>query len=279
MCRLFGFKSVIKSQVHRSLVSADNALAHQSKQHPDGWGMAYYIDSSPHVVKSPLTAEDDTVFKKISGIISSQTVLAHIRKATQGSTSQLNTHPFQYGRWVFAHNGNIENFETVKKKLYNECHPRFKRFVLGETDSELIFYFLLSELEAKIDINDYDLSTLELLEAIKTSLRALTRIVGPFKEDTSTNPRLNSYTFLLSDGDFLVAYQGGQNLFCSTYKNFCADKANCDSFAPECEKPNSSGKVTHLIFSSEELQGENVWIPMAPGELIGVGPDMIVHRA
>ena len=43
MCRLFGFRSVLRSQVHRSLRSADNALAVQSRVHPDGWGVAYYV--------------------------------------------------------------------------------------------------------------------------------------------------------------------------------------------------------------------------------------------
>ena len=56
MCRLFGFRSVIPSQVHRSLLSADNALGTQSSQHPDGWGVAFYVDGSPHLTKSPSTA-------------------------------------------------------------------------------------------------------------------------------------------------------------------------------------------------------------------------------
>ncbi len=56
MCRLFGFRSVIQSQVHRSLLDADNALAAQSSQHPDGWGVAFYVDGSPHVTRSSETA-------------------------------------------------------------------------------------------------------------------------------------------------------------------------------------------------------------------------------
>ena len=44
MCRLFGFRSVIPSQMHRSLIAADNALGRQSERHPDGWGVAYYVD-------------------------------------------------------------------------------------------------------------------------------------------------------------------------------------------------------------------------------------------
>ena len=61
MCRLFGFRSVIQSQVHRSLVQADNALCSLSEQHPDGWGVAYYVDGTPHVMRSACTALSDRV--------------------------------------------------------------------------------------------------------------------------------------------------------------------------------------------------------------------------
>ncbi|NOS35310.1 MAG: class II glutamine amidotransferase, partial [Deltaproteobacteria bacterium] len=63
MCRLFGFRSVIHSQVHSSLVSADNALAFQSNEHPDGWGVAYYIAGAPHIVKTSHSAIDCKIFQ------------------------------------------------------------------------------------------------------------------------------------------------------------------------------------------------------------------------
>jgi glutamine amidotransferase len=36
--------------------------------------------------------------------------------------------------------------------------------------------------------------------------------------------------------------------------------------------------VNHLIFSSEPLQGENVWSPMAAGEMVCVDAGMTLHR-
>ncbi|HEX7669417.1 MAG TPA: class II glutamine amidotransferase, partial [Polyangiaceae bacterium] len=74
MCRLFGFRSVISSQVHRSLLAAENALGTQSNQHPDGWGVAYYVDGAPHVTRNPITAMGDQLFHRLSGVVSSQTV-------------------------------------------------------------------------------------------------------------------------------------------------------------------------------------------------------------
>ena len=75
MCRLLGFRSVIDGQVHQSLVKADNALKTQSVNHPDGWGVAYYLSGSPHIVKSTDMAKNCELFKKVSGVVSSKTVM------------------------------------------------------------------------------------------------------------------------------------------------------------------------------------------------------------
>ena len=77
MCRLFGFRSVLRSQVHRSLRTADNALAVQSRAHPDGWGVAYYVAGAPHVIKSTGMAGSDHLFERVSGLLTSETVVAH----------------------------------------------------------------------------------------------------------------------------------------------------------------------------------------------------------
>src|SRR2546430_2252107 len=132
MCRLFGFRSVIPSQVHRSLTAADNALAEQSKAHADGWGVAHYVDGTPHGTRAPSTAVSDAIFHRLSGIVSSETVLAHVRRATVGPKTVLNCHPFQYGKWVFAHNGEIRDFEAKRAALLDEIAPRLRRFILGE---------------------------------------------------------------------------------------------------------------------------------------------------
>jgi len=50
-------------------------------------------------------------------------VLAHVRKATQGDKTVFNCHPFQHGRWVFAHNGDIPRFEDVRGALLELVDP------------------------------------------------------------------------------------------------------------------------------------------------------------
>ena len=76
----------------------------------------------------------------------------------------------------------------------------------------------------------------------------------------------------------MVATQGGKELYWSTYKNRCADRDECSYFAPECEAPTESGFINHLILSSEPLSGENIWLEMKPGEMIGVDSRMKLVR-
>lgn len=274
MCRLFGFRSVIHSQVHESLVRAENALGVQSNDHPDGWGVSYYVAGAPHIIKSEKTAINDTIFKKVSGVVSSQTVLAHIRKATLGEINILNTHPFQYGRWTFAHNGNIKNFSQVREHLIARISPEFKRFILGSTDSELLFYYLISNINNHADLDAKDCKVGVVMEALNESINEIIDIVGPLHLDHD-GPNTETYlTFILTNGDTMIAFNGGKRLYYSTYKNHCMDRDSCPSFSPECEAPTKTGYVNHLIFSSEPLSGDNIWHEIPPYQMIGVDGHM-----
>lgn len=267
MCRLFGFRSVIPSQVHRSLLNAENALSVQSNEHPDGWGVAFYIDGAPHVTRSPLTAVGDALFRRLSGVVSSQTVLAHVRRATQGAKTVFNCHPFQYGRWVFAHNGDVTGFDAVRDALLEEIAPPLRRFILGETDSEVLFFIFLTQLDAL-----EPLGTKASLGAALAALRETTRIVRRIADSESAKPSI--LTLMATDGETLVASQGGKELFVSTYKTRCADRDHCRSLSAACEGPSPNGQVNHFVLSSEPLHGENVWLPLAPGEMVGVDAEM-----
>jgi predicted glutamine amidotransferase len=263
MCRLFGFRSVIQSQMHRSLIAADNALGRQSDRHPDGWGVAYYIDGAPHVTRSPVHALGDALFHRVSGVVSSETVLAHVRKATQGAHTVLNCHPFQYGRWVFAHNGDVPTFERDRAALLAEVSPRLRRFVLGETDSEVIFFMVLSRLEAFGPLAQPK-TVSEVMDAVAGTVADVQRIAKAADE------KPNLLTCILTDGTTMVAHHGGKELFYSTYKRRCADRETCASLAPHCEAETKTGQVNHLVLSSEVLHGENVWVELASGEMVGV---------
>lgn len=273
MCRLFGFRSVIPSQVHRSLLAAENALGVQSNQHPDGWGVAFYIDGAPHVTRSPSTALGDALFHRLSGVVASETVLAHVRKATQGDKTVFNCHPFQHGRWVFAHNGDIPRFEDLRASLLELVDVRLRRFVMGDTDSEVVFFVFLSELKRAAGAGERtELS--HAMSALRTTIKRV-------RERCDGRPGVDAalLTLMATDGETLVATHGGKELYFSTYKTRCADREHCASLSPACEAPAPNGFVNHFIVSSEPLQGENVWLPLAAGDIVGVDRRMQIARS
>ena len=114
MCRLFGFRSAIPSGAHRSLLEAENALSSQSTKHPDGWGIGWFVDDDAYIIKSATAAHACARFRKASSRLKSHTFVVHVRKATVGTLDHLNAHPFRFGRWLFAHNGTIFEFEKFK---------------------------------------------------------------------------------------------------------------------------------------------------------------------
>lgn len=269
MCRLLGFRSVIDGQVHQSLVQADNALKSQSIHHPDGWGVAYYLSGSPHIVKSTDMAKNSKLFQKVSGVVSSRTVLAHIRKSTIGETSILNTHPYQYGPWVFAHNGNIKNFDQVRDQIVKLIDPQMANFILGETDSEVLFYYLLTHLKKHTALEDPSIKTNELISILRKAVHDLESIVGPVSPNDAANTE-TFLTFLLTNGNFLIGHQGGKQLYYSTHKHACPEVETCPKFNQTCLNPSLDGQVNHLIISSEPTLNENVWNELQTYDFIGV---------
>ena len=270
MCRLFGFKSSIPSQVHRSLLRAENALAIQSEEHPDGWGVAYYIGGIPHLVRNAEQAVDDRLFQKVSGIVSSQVVLAHLRKATVGDINLLNCHPFQYGPWVFAHNGEIANYSEFSEELISRVAPRLRRFLMGSTDSELCFYLFLSHLHERTEITNSSVKMADAQAALQATVREIREIA-----DTPDNASLLS--FVVTNGNLILACHGGKELLYSTHKNRCSERDTCPAFSAECENP-TDGSINHVLISSEVLSEEDIWVELEADHGIGVDHRMKVHQ-
>lgn len=269
MCRLFGFRSVIKSHVHRSLLSAENALAKQSENHPDGWGVTYYVDGHPHLIRNTKSALEDQLFQQIGKSLTSQTVLAHVRKATMGNVSVLNCHPFQFGPWVFAHNGEIPNYSAVADALHKQIEPSLVRYVFGQTDSEVIFYLFLSELFKKGLLSENFLTATQVIDALKSTIANIKKVVDL---EGLSPPFL---TLVISNGQLMVGLRENKELYYSTHKGLCLDKGSCTYFSPSCESPAKKGdKVSHFLLSSEPLFGENMWQKLDDGDIVAVDEKM-----
>ncbi|HXN06266.1 MAG TPA: glutamine--fructose-6-phosphate transaminase (isomerizing) [Nitrospiria bacterium] len=90
---------------------------------------------------------------------SSKVGIGHTRWATHGKPSDENAHPHRAGKVVLVHNGIIENFIPLKKKLVS-AGCKFE----SETDTEIVAHLINLRLEKGISL---ETSVLDVLKEIK----------------------------------------------------------------------------------------------------------------
>ena len=275
MCRLYGFRSQVLSGVHQSLLAADNALARQSLEHPDGWGVAYYPGRFPHVIRSDKQALEDGLFRDVSAVVATRSLLAHIRQATVGGLGVLNCHPFQHGPWTFAHNGEIAGFNKdadLRSRVMEGVDEYLRPNILGTTDSEPIFYLFLSQLSRRIgDVHAAVPDTTQVVDAVRATVDRVLALSDRRGEEETL------LTWIATNGTLMVGHRLRRPLYYSTYKTLCPERDECPAYEPAlCEAPVLGGVVKHMILTSEKVrENPNVWTELRDGEIACV--DRAMH--
>jgi glutamine amidotransferase len=214
MCRLYAYLGKQPAGVAEDLVNAPNALIRQScrdregETHADGWGIGYYETDVPAVERGTEPASADPRFRAVAQRVQSRMVLAHVRAASVGDRTLVNTHPFAQGRWLFAHNGTVTAFDKLAPSLVEESAPRFLAGRRGGTDSELLFCWLMSRIaQAGFDPGSARPTPEGLTEILA---RAVRDVAGRCAQAGAEEPP--GLNFVLTDGSLLVASRRGRSL-------------------------------------------------------------------
>ncbi len=146
MCRLLGIVASEPTDFRIVLSHAPRSMAALSREHRDGWGLAVFDATGGRDWRvdrgiNP-ASEDDRFLERAVGS-RGDLLIAHIRQKTVGPTSIENTHPFRRKQWVFAHNGTIKNVGWLAQNVSTLRRAE----VVGQTDSELFFAYLLTRLD------------------------------------------------------------------------------------------------------------------------------------
>jgi glutamine amidotransferase len=211
MCRLFGQHAHPGFDLSAPLISAENALRFQSHKHPHGWGIGWYAGGQPEIRRGLLPAHADEAFVHAAAAARSTVVVAHVRDASIGAVTTENTHPFQHGRWLLAHNGTVARFkkvQAVREALLAEIDADLRAALRGETDSERCFHLFLSRLRARATLSGAGLE--QVRRALAETTEVVLRIAEPHAESPTT---LN---LLVSDGRLLAATRHGKPLHLSS---------------------------------------------------------------
>lgn len=163
------------------------AFRPRASENVSGWGLGWYSDDHFEIVKETQRADQSHAADELAeDPPSSTTFVIHVRAATVGSISQVNTHPFTASvaakQWLFAHNGTIRNLDRLDTGNYL---PK------GQTDSEVAFHYLLTRLANLGNEASEEETANEIMNG------AL---------ELSADGKAN---FLMTDGETLYAYHDG----------------------------------------------------------------------
>ncbi len=230
MCRLLGIVAGQPQGFQRCLREDRRSLSVLGREHGDGWGIAVHnAKGGWRVTKQCTSASSDPAFDGAASEATGALLIAHVRKRTVGKVSLDNTHPFRRGEWVFAHNGTIECLAALRAAIVQGA-----AMPTGETDSELLFAFLMSRLTSHPGA---------MHSPIITHM-----VIARAVEDLAKVTPSGSITFVLSDGSALYAYRHGPPLSL-------------------LERRSRDG-LEAILVASEPVTSDEVWTPVPERTLL-----------
>lgn len=262
MCRLFGLHAGASSASATFwLLDAPDSLVRQSRRNPDGVGIGIFDSAgAAHVDKQPIAAWNDTEFATAARDLTGTTFVAHVRHASTGAYTVANTHPFeQHGR-LFAHNGVVQGLDQLDGRLA-ACGA--SNLVFGETDSERIFALITAETAQ----HDGDV-TLGLTAAIEW--------IGDHLPVYSVNFVLVTATDL-----WALRYPATNELWILERPAGDGDPSEALDVRTDRIHAHSSelGTRPSVILASERMDDDAAWRLLNSGELLHVGPDLVVRSS
>lgn len=214
--------------------------------HKDGWGIAFFEGKGVRQFLDPQPSVQSPVAELVRNYpIKSKSVVAHIRKATQGDIALENTHPFLrelWGYyWIFAHNGNLLNFHPP---LSGDFKP------VGTTDSERAFCWLLQELRHRFG------DTYPGTDAVFAATAELTQQLGAQGE----------FNYLLSNGEFLLVHCSTQLTYLVRQAPFATARLKDQDMVIDFSTVTSTNDRVAII-ATTPLTDNETWTTMTPGSL------------
>ncbi len=133
---------------HSLLRQSQHAVEAQTDTHGDGFGLGWYgAPAEPAVYRDATPAWSSKNLRALGARVRSGLFFAHVRAATGTPIRRENCHPFQLGRHLFMHNGQIGGYASLRGELEALLPDHLFEYRQGSTDSELMFLLAVARME------------------------------------------------------------------------------------------------------------------------------------
>jgi predicted glutamine amidotransferase len=241
----------------------ERSLIEQSRRHApdmalpngDGTGLGWYANRErPALFRTTAPAWGDDNLLELATEISSPLFLAHVRAGTGTPVQQTNCHPFRYRNWLFVHNGYVNRYPELRRRLLIAVRPDLFGNIQGSTDSELMFHLALT-----FGLEDDPLGGLEAMAGFVEACAEEAGVLDPLQ-----------MTVGLTDGHTLHAarYASGpvvNSLFVSE------DVDSLRALYPESERFAHFADDARVVLSEPLVDLPGVWREIPAGTALTVG--------
>jgi len=243
-----------------------NSLVHQATEamqsltriNADGFGVGWYspeISSEPAIFKDTSPVWNNRNLGSIADKIRSRCIFAHIRKANSyDPVARENCHPFDRGRLLWMHNGDIPGRARLTRKVTELADDVLLAQIRGNTDSELAFTAFLTRLPDPLERESRTTAIAAAME------RTLELLVAWHHE--SGNERPLETNFCVTDGESLVA---------TRFALGDRPKPSLSWLATD----DGSGQ-RYVLIASEPLTPDQEWQEVPESSLVVVDTDLSV---
>ena len=211
------------------------------------------------LIRNPVQASEDPAYRQVARRLDANEMLVHLRYASTGGVSLVNTHPFSQDGRLFAHNGVVGDLDRIETRL----GPN-RAMVMGDTDSERFFALI----------------TLAIREAAGDVRAGITAAV----REVAAEYEMYSLNFVVADIGHIWAFRYPEH---NPLHLHCRRQGGPSGVAP-LDETDAAGTLRLrsadaavaplVVIASERISSEPEWEEIQPGELVHVGPDLEVDR-
>lgn len=266
MCRWLAYcgspiylESLILKPENSLIAQSRHALQSASATNGDGFGVGWYGDKAePGLYRNIQPAWNDDNLRSMSCHIRSGLFFGHVRASTGTSTSYANCHPFVHDNWMFMHNGKIGRFETLRRELALLVEPKLFSRIQGTTDSEALFYLLLTN-----GLRD---------DAVAAFGRTIAQVLGVM--EAAGVEEAFTMTAAASDGKVVYALRYASDGEAPSLFYGCGTRPQCDEGIPVADTEDSI-----LILSEPLDHDESHWNQVPESHVLVAGGGGVAIQA
>lgn len=246
---------------HSLVLQSSKSSEREDPLNGDGFGIGWYapeLSNEPAVFRSITPAWNNRNLMSLARVVDAGCVLAHVRAATNASgVNESNCHPFRWGRYLFAHNGDLAGFRALRRSLLESVGDAAFDNVYGSTDSEHLFALVIDELERAREPEGAERMALALNRALWRALDLAERFA----------PGDPSWLNLaLTDGDHAVACRYSSDREHGPETLYLYHGRNPEPALGRTVDDRLTAPA--LIVSSERLSGDPGWQEVPPGHMV-----------